>query len=260
MEQTNNNGTLTLEKKRSLSPETSEEARVLGISEYEGAAQCLSEAFAVDEVARYFIDTDDMATYSEEYKWKLHCDIIRYVTAAHCYKGIVTTIGPNYDAVALWMPPGQNMDDWWTILRSGMWRLYYKLSSEGKKRFYSEFLPLLHHTKHEIMGERDDDSYYLVYLGSKPSARGKGYARKLIEHMTSQADLENRATYLESSADINVAYYTKYGFSLKKEICLERGPVPIKLGIMVREPQSIAGGSKLKEQAVVVRERRGVET
>ena len=82
------------------------------------------------------------------------------------------------------MPPGKNMDDWWTILRSGMWRLYYKLSAEGKNRYFSEFLPLLHDTKHEIMGDRDNDSYYLVYLGSKPSARGKGYARKLIEHMT----------------------------------------------------------------------------
>jgi hypothetical protein len=98
----NNNGTMTLEKKRSLSPESSEEVRVIGIAEYEQAAQCLSEAFEVDEVARYFVDTDDMAAYSEEYKWKLHCDIIRYITAAHCLKGMVTTIGPDFDAVALW--------------------------------------------------------------------------------------------------------------------------------------------------------------
>jgi len=27
---------------------------------------------------------------------------LRYITSAHCYKGIVTTIGPDYDAVALW--------------------------------------------------------------------------------------------------------------------------------------------------------------
>lgn len=95
--------TVTLEKKRSLSlDETTEEVRVVSIAEYEHAALSLAEAFAVDEVARYFIDTDDMASYTEEYKYKLHCDIMRYVTAAHCYKGIVTTIGPNYDAVALW--------------------------------------------------------------------------------------------------------------------------------------------------------------
>jgi hypothetical protein len=102
MEHSSNNGTMTLEKKRSLSPESTEEVRVVGIDEFEQAAQCLSEAFAVDEVARYFVDTDDMAKYPEEVKYKVHCDIIRYLTAAHCYKGIVTTIGPNFDAVALW--------------------------------------------------------------------------------------------------------------------------------------------------------------
>jgi GNAT superfamily N-acetyltransferase len=73
------------------------------------------------------------------------------------------------------------MDDWWTILRSGMWRLYYKLSAEGRQRFYSEFLPLMHDTMYDVLGPRAEDCYYLVYLGSKPSARGKGYARKLIE-------------------------------------------------------------------------------
>ena len=93
---------MALEKQRSLSPESSEEVRIIGIAEYDQAAQSLAEAFAIDEVARYFIDTPDMATYSEEYKARLHRDIFRYITAAHCYKGIVTTIGPNYDAVALW--------------------------------------------------------------------------------------------------------------------------------------------------------------
>lgn len=82
------------------------------------------------------------------------------------------------------MPPGTEMDDFCTLIRSGMWRLYYKLSSEGRKRFFNEFFQLLHDSKLKTMGDRDSESYYLVYLASKPSARGKGYARKLIEHMT----------------------------------------------------------------------------
>jgi ribosomal protein S18 acetylase RimI-like enzyme len=80
------------------------------------------------------------------------------------------------------LPPGKGIDDWWTILRSGTWRLFFSLSREGKARFYSEFLPLLHYTKQRVLGERDGKSYYLDYIGTKPSARGKGYARKLIEH------------------------------------------------------------------------------
>ena len=66
-----------------------------------------------------------------------------------------------------------------------------------------------------------------------------------------KADLESRATYLESSAHSNMSYYEKYGFEQKIDIELVRGPKPIKLHIMVREPQSVAEGSKVKGQGRV---------
>ena len=60
------------------------------------------------------------------------------------------------------MPPGQNMDDTLTILRSGMWRLSYQLSREGRKRFFEEFLPLLNDTKAHVLGpQRDADSWLM---------------------------------------------------------------------------------------------------
>jgi hypothetical protein len=61
-----------------------------------------------------------------------------------------------------------------------------------------------------------------------------------------QADLENRATYLESSAHSNMTYYEKYGFEQKIDIQLARGQKPIKLHIMVREPQPVAESSNGK--------------
>ena len=82
------------------------------------------------------------------------------------------------------MPPGKNMDDWFTMFKSGMWRLRYQLSTEGSQRFFKEFLPLLHETKAAALGADDDNSWYLVYIGTKPSARGKGYATALIEMVT----------------------------------------------------------------------------
>ena len=91
-----------LEKKRSLTPsDPAAEVKTLGIAEYESAALSLAAAFEHDEIARYFLDTPDMASSSAEGKWKLHLDIMRYITAAHCYKGIVTCVG-ECDAVALW--------------------------------------------------------------------------------------------------------------------------------------------------------------
>jgi len=212
------------------------EIRVVGPNEYKEAAQCLAEAFADDKVVRYPIDTPDREDWSEADKYALHRCALEYITYAHSVKGLVTTIGPNYDCVALWMPPGKNMDDWCTLIRSGMWRLQYKFSAEGRQRFFTEFLPLLHDTKAEVMGDRDNDHWYLVYIGTKAGSRGKGYAKKLIQQITKRADAESRACYLESSNDINPIIYGKMGFKVVKKIHLTRAKKEIEMDIMVREP------------------------
>jgi ribosomal protein S18 acetylase RimI-like enzyme len=117
-----------------------------------------------------------------------------------------------------------------------MWRLIFQVSREGRNRFYKEFLPLLHDTKHQVLGDRDDKSWYLVYLGTKPSARGKGYAGKLLQHGLALADKDGLPTYLESSAASNIPYYEKFGFEFVKEIRLLRSEKPLTLSIMTREP------------------------
>ena len=167
------------------------------------------------------------------------------------------------------MPPGKNMDDIWTIIKSGMWRLYYKLSNEGRIRFFNEFFPLLNSTKYlptrrlssnkltsrlSVLGDRDAKSWYLVYLGTRPSSRGKGYARTLINYGTALADKQGYPTYLESSHPQNRQIYEKMGFEYVRSIFLTRALGEehvddegegghgekgrgIELEIMVREPR-----------------------
>lgn len=142
------------------------------------------------------------------------------------------------------------MDDLYTILRSGMWRLNYKLTPEGRSRFFSEFLPLLGDSKAQVMGSRDADSWYLVYIGTKSSARGKGYAKRLITHVTNLADEEGKACYLESSNDVNPKIYGKYGFEIRKKVYLQRAKEHVELDLMVREPMV----SRKEEQVVKKRD------
>ena len=163
------------------------EIRTVKLSEYKEAAASIAEAFRHDLAVRYPIDTPDRAHWSEEERFALHQKAFEYITYAHCLNGLVTATGENYGAVALWMPPGKNMDDWLTIVRSGMWRLIYQLSGEGRKRFFDEFLPLLHDTKADVLGERDPETWYLVYIGTRPESRCNGHARRLIEHITKKA-------------------------------------------------------------------------
>jgi GNAT superfamily N-acetyltransferase len=232
-------------------PPLADGVRLVTIDEYKQAAACLAEAFAEDEVARYFVDVPDREDWTEEERYALHLEILEYITYAHILKGLVTTVG-DFEAVALWhvhatvpsrsitdidrMPPGQNMDDYITIFRSGMWRLNYRLSPEGKRRFFNEFFPLLHDTMHATLGDRELETWYLVYLGTRPAGRGKGHARKLITHVTKLADGEGRACYLESSNAANPAIYRKFGFEERRTIHLQRAQKNISLDIMVREP------------------------
>lgn len=83
-------------------PKWQDSVRVIGISECREAALSLAHAFAADDLAQYLLGADDMAGLSAEQKWNLHVDIMTYIVAAHCYNGIVTTIGPDYEGVALW--------------------------------------------------------------------------------------------------------------------------------------------------------------
>ncbi|KAL2120693.1 hypothetical protein VTJ04DRAFT_4720 [Mycothermus thermophilus] len=181
----------------------------------------------------------------EARRWRLHVDILAYTVAAHCMGGLVTAVGPEFDSVAVWIPPGKNLDGWWTHLRSGLWRLHFELSVEGRRRYYDEILPLLHDTKTSVLGPRDADAWYLVYLGTKPGSQGKGYAARLLRDVMAKADAENRPMYLESSSAANNAYYEKFGFRVQRDIYLQRGSAPVRLSIMVREP---CGGSELSHR------------
>ena len=102
---------------------------------------------------------------------------------------------------------------------------------------FSEFFPLLTDTKLAVLGDRDPASWYLVYIGTRPDGRGKGYARKVVEYVTSRADAEGRACYLESSHEVNEAIYRKMGFEVAKRIYLQRAKETVGLEIMVREPR-----------------------
>ncbi|KAL8850028.1 MAG: hypothetical protein Q9221_005045 [Calogaya cf. arnoldii] len=209
----------------------SHHVREILTAESDEAAECLAHAFAVDEVAMYFIDTDDTKNWSHQEKWDMHVRIMRSIVKAHCQRGLALTIGPNHDCVAL----------------CKLWMLNDKLSVEGQHRFKEEFLPLLHRTKEEVLGDLDNDSWYLVYIGTKPESRGKGYARKMIEHVTNQADDQGRVCYLESSNGANPPLYRKHGFETKKTIYLTRGPQPVGMEIMVRQPLQKGSSQKLPE-------------
>ena len=76
----------------------------------------------------------------------------------------------------------------------------------------------------------------MVYIGTLPSARGKGYSRKLVDYVTDIADNQGMPCYLESSGDISSKVYQRFGFCKMREIVLVRGKERFEMDIMIREP------------------------
>lgn len=91
---------ITLPPKVMMIPDN--QVRIVDISEYRAAALSLAYSFKDDDVAMYFVETEEVTHWTRKEKWDLHVSIMEYLVYAHILKGLVTTIGPNYGSVALW--------------------------------------------------------------------------------------------------------------------------------------------------------------
>jgi hypothetical protein len=99
-------------------------------------------------------------------------------------------------------------------------------------------MTVLHDTKHDVLKENDDNSWYLVYIGVVPEAQGRGLASQLVNHVAKKCD-QDVPMYLESSKERNNRLYQKLGFKLKTTIQMTRSETPVPLYIMVRDAQPI---------------------
>ena len=144
---------------------------------------------------------------------------MKYITYAHILNGEVYQVG-DFGAVALWYSPGRDLGFlWWklTFFSSSVgchqvriWMIFIpfsevvcgdyitnsRMKAENDSSMSSSHCSIPQSTFNEarhliifrsaVLADREPQSWYLVYLGTRPDARGKGYARKLVEYITAQ--------------------------------------------------------------------------
>ncbi len=149
--------------------------------------------------------------------------------------GIYAT--PDRAAVACCLPPGAEWPSLWSLVRAGglgfVWRMGWRRSLASLR------------TEHEIDAARRQHvpgpHWYVLFLGVRPEAQGKGLSRAVLRPVFESADQSCVPIFLETVPEANVAIYQKLGFVL-------RGHRRLRVGLsnweMVREPNDPPDGPR----------------
>lgn len=135
-----------------------------------------------------------------------------------------TTSG--HEGAAAWLPPGRwraRPRDVVRLMPRAAWAL------RGRMVLGSRCMNAVeeHHPA--------EPHWYLEAVGTDPSARGAGHGAAVIEPVLGICDRDGVAAYLESSKDVNVPYYERFGFRVTGEFALpDGGPT---LWAMWRDPR-----------------------
>eukprot|EP00026_Physarum_polycephalum_P017920 Phypoly_transcript_19309.p1 GENE.Phypoly_transcript_19309~~Phypoly_transcript_19309.p1 ORF type:complete len:237 (+),score=25.77 Phypoly_transcript_19309:29-712(+) len=143
-------------------------------------------------------------------------------------------------SVALVLPPNTPwpMDAW------GPFAIEHKelISKLGNKTIDQRFDTLEAWFDDQREDLQQEKAYYLAILATDENYRKKGYASRIIKHVTDMADRDNAPVYLECTEIENVPFYEAKGFRIiskdspPKDATNENSEEEAVIWYMVREP------------------------
>ncbi len=190
--------------------------------QWRAAGECLTRAFLPDPLwSRLFPDRDrrlDRLTA-----------LFTGMARSSVYGGLPLAT-PSISAVALWQPPRHPR--LLPALRSGlpMQRFVLGLTGEERRRFLA-VVSRLDERRATLMAY---PHWYLEVIGVEPTYQGEGLGSALVSDGLTRADEDELPTYLETQSEVNVAFYTGFGFRVLQEVRTRELGVPIWL--MTRDP------------------------
>ena len=139
-----------------------------------------------------------------------------------------TTAPPHVEGVAAFCPPGRYPRPWWVEawqLRAGPLRLPPRTTWRALRLMgaMSRVHPKQSH-------------WYLQTLAVRPDHQRQGVGSFLIGPTLERADRDALPVYLETTKDVNVAYYRRFGFDVVDELTVGGGA--LRVWTMLRPPRT----------------------
>ena len=172
---------------------------------------------AAGEVLGRALKDDPVSVYDIPDKEKRHA-VMKYVFQMTSCLGVkygeTHATSLNLEGVAVWLPyinkEYKLLMDIGCLLKAR----FYKLGREAGKRIK----PIEEHSTKVHREFVPGDHWYLQTLGVEPAHQGKGYGSLLMEYMLEKIDATNPLpVFLETSTEINVKFYKRFGFEVVRE-------------------------------------------
>jgi ribosomal protein S18 acetylase RimI-like enzyme len=172
---------------------------------------------AAGEVLGRALKDDAVSVWDIPDKEKRH-SVMKYVFQMTSCLGVkfgeTHATSPNLEGIAVWLPYINK--EYKQIINIGclIKAKTYKLGLEASKRIK----PIEEHGTKVHREFAPGDHWYLQTLGVEPSHQGKGYGSLLMEYMLEKIDnSKSLPVFLETSTELNVKFYKKFGFEVVKE-------------------------------------------
>ncbi|MEU0540917.1 GNAT family N-acetyltransferase [Nocardia sp. NPDC005978] len=174
-------------------------------------AKVLGVAFSDDPVFTWLIPDDKTRPRRAAFMFEA---FIRYQFFAHGGADVALDDNGVLVGAAVWAPPGK-----WNSGGAATLRVFPALARALRLRLAQAGrmadAMAAHHPK--------EPHWYLAFIGTLPSARGRGFGQALLNSRLDRCDAEGAPAYLESSKPDNVPYYERFGFEKTGELDVTDG-------------------------------------
>lgn len=147
--------------------------------------------------------------------------------------GCLTLEDSNRHAVAVWIPPGHELDEW-EFLKSGGYAFLWKFSGWERRMRYLGFGEIVKTRRWRVMKPFKQHYFYLLALGTTEQHLDNRYSAAVVESVLKKADEAGLPCAVETSKQEAVTFYSRLGFETVEEFSC----FGITVYMLVRNPRS----------------------
>ncbi|WP_027633665.1 GNAT family N-acetyltransferase [Clostridium hydrogeniformans] len=183
----------------------------------EEVSKVLAEGFFYDDLYKMIIPDE------EKRKKLLPIYFMAYVRTFYDISKVIAT-SENYEGVAL-IYNSESIKRGFSFL--GFMNFCFmniRMLKYISFREYKDIMGKIKEAEEAVTGyKREDNHMHLELLVVGEKYRGKGYGRRLMEHIIEVIEKENRVCVLETNNEDNISMYEKFGFTLVNKTSLKDG-------------------------------------